>query len=588
MKLFNSAFMFEPSGDAGLTIVITLAIVLVSGGLIAFLFWRTRHDRLYFLDANTKKRIFTQEEIRKSLNISIILKNEFFLFSVTIRGYKDLVSLYGETNINEAVGRILDRIDTETPSGVRISHYEAGRILVYYKAHKDFVPTAVAKALKDLADRKTVLTNGATINIDTAVNMVHFPVDAESLDGIIGYLETGTVRAQPARSISDSDKAKAAINAEQNDLEEIRRAMANNEFCLYYHPIVSTKTLKVIGAESLIRWNKPGKGMLPPSAFLPVLERTGEIYKMGLWIFENAAKQLLEWRTKGYKDIWISINLSLKQLNNLDIIKEFSRILRKYDVEPADFYFEIYDISVYSRVEVVKSVIDRFAQLGFKLSVDKFGRATSSLTELANLPLAQIKVDMAFLEHAKENLLYSGVINALNEYVKQNDMMMVADGVETKAELEWAGQNGIMFLQGFYFSRPVDADEFERDVINKCWLPPDKQPKPVVKAEENKTEKPEDFASTDETKSAEPKSEVKIETTEKAVDKAKPAAETQKTDETEVEKPATKGRKSAAKKTETDTTGAKTGSKSTTTKRTLSLSKESSLSHIDSGKGKKS
>ncbi|MDD3831224.1 MAG: EAL domain-containing protein [Clostridia bacterium] len=467
--------LFEIGALGSILIVAGIVVVTVVLGL--FIMRRIQYDHLYFIDITDKKRIYTHDEMERSINNSIKVKNKFYLFEIYIKNYKDLALLNDHNSLIEASQRLVNRLESEMGEGVRLCNYDEGVILVYVRDNGEVNVNLLAKSIKEITSRKVVLTNKTNIAMEMSIAVAQYPMDGSSLDSLLATINTiihdskkkvRPVTVKTTTSVVYSEKISANMPKEAAEIEEIKTALTNNEFKLFYHPIVMTKTLDILGVECLVRWNHPTRGILPPSAFLPILERTGEINVLGNWIINEAARQMLVFRTKGL-NYWMSINLSVKQLSNPDIIKDYTRVLQKNNLEASDFYLEIYDISSYSKIPVVRDTIDKLSQMGFKIAVDKFGRGTAALTDLEKVPLSLIKVDMAFLMHAKENILYSGIINALNQYVKENDIIMVADGVETVENIEWSVMYDLRYLQGFYFTKPVDAQTIIDEISTCPW-----------------------------------------------------------------------------------------------------------------------
>ncbi|MEG1803996.1 MAG: EAL domain-containing protein [Clostridia bacterium] len=452
-------------------IFLIIAILIVSGLLIWLLVVRTRHDRLYFIDLYNKKRIFTKPEMLKSLNGSISINREFYLFMLQARSYKDLISLYSQDSVESAMNLIFSRIDTEMPEGVRLSRIERDSILVFVKQEKNIDIGTIAKKLKDISARNVLLESRKNIRIDFSVAIVGYPNDGDNLSTLMSMLQISLTDGKRAVSgnLTVSRSGQIAVEDYETERKEIKEALDKEQFVLFYHPVLETRNMKIAGAECLIRWNHPTRGMLPPSAFFPVFERLGEMHALALWVFDHSAKQLAYWRSQKSNNLWLSVNMSINQLSNPIIVREFTKILKKYDLVAGDFYFEVYDLAMYSKLEGIRTTVDQLSRMGFKISVDKFGKGSSSITELEQLPLSQIKVDMSLLERARENVLYGGIINTLSDYVRQKNIMLVADGVENKEDLDLAHIYKLPYLQGFYFTRPVSTNEFENLFTDDSW-----------------------------------------------------------------------------------------------------------------------
>lgn len=242
---------------------------------------------------------------------------------------------------------------------------------------------------------------------------------------------------------------------------QIRTAIDKEEFQLYYQPQIELKTNKIIGAEALIRWIHPEKGFIPPAEFITFAEETGYIEEIGQWVFKTACKQKREWDKLGYNNIKVSVNLSGKELTKDDLIENIGAILQNNNTTCNGVEVEITETAIMTNLEKAIEVLNQLKQLGLTIALDDFGTGYSSLTYLQKLPIDVLKVDREFVKNIidKEDDIH--IFKAIVGLANNLGLTMVAEGIETKEQLEFLVKKGCNIGQGYYFSKPVPAQQME-------------------------------------------------------------------------------------------------------------------------------
>lgn len=237
---------------------------------------------------------------------------------------------------------------------------------------------------------------------------------------------------------------------------QLRSGIENHEFEVYYQPQVDVKTEKVKGFEALVRWKHPARGMLLPDSFLPIAEETGLIVPIGRWVMETACKQLKKWQDMGYQDLFISINLSLRQLREKQLTAEIKELIERTGVRPEKLLFEIPEQAATEETELVISQLEALKELGVKLSLDNFGKGIGYLEYLDAVQVHTLKIDRAFIE--KEDSRSMPVLTAL---AKAYGAGLAAGGVEKETQKKLLKDTGCELVQGFLYSEAVTAEEAE-------------------------------------------------------------------------------------------------------------------------------
>jgi diguanylate cyclase (GGDEF)-like protein/PAS domain S-box-containing protein len=243
---------------------------------------------------------------------------------------------------------------------------------------------------------------------------------------------------------------------------DLRRALEEDEFELYFQPAVVPSTGAPFAAESLIRWNHPTKGLVPPLDFIPVAEASGLVRPIGRWVFERAAAQLAAWDASddGPRLAVLSVNVSAPQLDDHDIVDVFADVLERYGVEPARMCVEVTEALAMSGTNQARAAIEGFRSLGLRVAIDDFGTGYSSLAYLHTLPVTTIKIDRTFVERLGRSDDATPIVQAIVDMSHAMGLRVVAEGVSDADLRDAVAALGCDFAQGYLWSRPLPATAF--------------------------------------------------------------------------------------------------------------------------------
>lgn len=248
---------------------------------------------------------------------------------------------------------------------------------------------------------------------------------------------------------------------EQAEIEErMEAALANREFVMYLQPQINVKTRKLSGAEALVRWNHPTKGVMVPFQFLELFESNGFIVKLDKYMWEEACKYLAVLKERGIETP-IAVNISRAHIGATDLTKEFTELVKKYDISPSRLELEITENLFMDDVHELFDQMSSLKQNGFSIHMDDFGSAYSSLNMLRNAPVDTLKIDKFFFDEIMTTERGRIIVESSVRMAKQLGLMTIAEGVETQEQLDFLEGIGCDIVQGYYFSRPVPIDKFE-------------------------------------------------------------------------------------------------------------------------------
>jgi len=323
----------------------------------------------------------------------------------------------------------------------------------------------VAKKLLACLERPFVIGSHA-LHIGASIGIAIYPEDGLNAGALQRYADIAMQRVQRNNEngflyYSPEMNLRAK---EQWQLEgEIRQAVSGHELMLHYQPKVSLRNGRIVGAEALIRWYHPKRGMIPPDKFVPLAEETGLILELGNWILDEACRQIRIWLDAGLEPIPIAVNISARQFDN-QLPERLQLTIERYRLPCELLKLEITESLLVRGPEKVIPIMNELVALGFNLSLDDFGTGYSSLAYLKKFPITTLKIDRSFVIGVPDDENDCAIAQAIVTMGKQLRQEIVAEGVETLAQMSFLRGLGCDQLQGYLFSPPIAAEEFERMV----------------------------------------------------------------------------------------------------------------------------
>jgi diguanylate cyclase (GGDEF)-like protein/PAS domain S-box-containing protein len=316
------------------------------------------------------------------------------------------------------------------------------------------------KILQELA--RPVEIGGHEIHVTPSIGISHYPNDATDVHQLLKHADNAMYQAK--------DAGRNTVRFFTNDLNfllskrleiesRLRRAIDNEEFFLRYQPQVDIATGRISGMEALIRWNDPQKGEIYPKDFVFVAEELGLIVPIGEWVFRTACRQLKSWADEGLPQITVSINISPRQFMSRRLVHTLLSIVRDTGADPRHIELEITETMIMRNVEQSIETLAQLRAVGMQVAVDDFGVGYSSLGQLTRLPASSMKIDRSFIMNVPHDVSSSLITEAIIAMAKRLKLRVIAEGVETRQQLEFLRANSCEAFQGYLFSRPVTALE---------------------------------------------------------------------------------------------------------------------------------
>jgi diguanylate cyclase (GGDEF)-like protein/PAS domain S-box-containing protein len=317
--------------------------------------------------------------------------------------------------------------------------------------------------------------DGQLAVLSASIGIAMYPDDATDPETLVKYADTAMLRAKQAGR--DGYRFfTAGMNVQvlaRLDMElALRRAFDNEELRLHYQPKVNLHTGTIAGVEALLRWQRPGFGLVYPAEFVPVLEDTGLVVRVGNWIIDAACQQIAAWLADGTGPVRVAVNVASRQFVEGDLEQLARDALARHKVPPELLELELTETALMSNAERTISVLTGLRQLGVKVAIDDFGTGYSSLAYLQRFPIDKLKIDIAFVRDITTNPNDAAIALAIISMAHILKLQVIAEGVETLAQLECLRRGSCDEIQGFFFSRALPPDQLGRLVQSAPVLPP--------------------------------------------------------------------------------------------------------------------
>jgi diguanylate cyclase (GGDEF)-like protein len=310
------------------------------------------------------------------------------------------------------------------------------------------------------------ILDGREVFVNASAGVSLFPSDSEDPDALLKYADAAMYRAKELGR-GNYQFYKSEMNArslERLSLEgHLRRALERNEFLLHYQPKIDLASGNITGVEALLRWIHPELGLVSPASFVPILEDNGLIVQVGEWVLGEACRQIKAWSADGAaKGIPVAVNLSGRQLQQADLDRCIERIVSDAGVDPRLIELEITESMLMRNPEQAIGILRYLKSLGMCLAMDDFGTGYSSLSYLKRFPVDRLKIDGEFVRDIASDPDDAAIAHSIIAMGHSLELTVIAEGVETAEQLAFLRKAGCDEAQGYYFSRPVPADEILR------------------------------------------------------------------------------------------------------------------------------
>ena len=404
-------------------------------------------------------RTYLHRELKDQLNRALCLEQRRGLLFIDLDHFK---------NINDSLGHAVgDMLLIEVARRIRecarrediVARIGGDEFVVFV----DEIPTrdhinALAERIQE-ALILPIRINEHSLRITPSIGVSIFPDDGNDLDTLMKNADLAMYEAKDAgrnQHCFFSTDMQARVENRLALESDLRQSLVQSDLVLFYQPQVCVESDTIKGAEALVRWNHPTRGLLGPGEFIGVAEETGLIEPMGEWIIRTAAAQQRKWMDEGH-DISVAVNLSPRQFKSETLIPSIERIMVEEGSEPSKIHFEITESMLMGNSERITHALHRLHGMGFNLAIDDFGTGYSNLAYLQRYPINYLKIDRSFIDDLDQT---SAIAELIISMCKLLNVKIVAEGVEDERQLHWLKEKNCHKYQGFYFSPAIPADDF--------------------------------------------------------------------------------------------------------------------------------
>lgn len=425
-----------------------------------------RLDHLAYFDHQTtlpNRHAFT-EHINKTMETCGIENRTFYLLMLDLDNFKivnDTIGHGAGDKLLKECGKRLHSILSEKDGIFRIGGDEFAITLQGVESSADV--EKICQRITHAVSQKFIIDEHEVF-VGVSIGVVHYR------DG--NYNESSLIKNADVAMYWAKADGKNTFKLYSRELEELKyhhqelitnlqNALSNNELELYYQPIVNVASNRMVGLEALLRWHHPQIGMISPVVFIPIAESTGLITPIGDWVINTALAQIRTWQEKYSPELFVNINISGRQFHDQHIINKVNAAITKSMVNPRTINFELTESVLMEDVESTVHVLEALRKLGTSISIDDFGTGHSSMSYLKQFPVNTLKIDRSFIKGLPEDEVDTAIIKSIFALAESLKLDVVAEGVETRLQLDFLKKHQCAKAQGFFFSPPLPAGEIE-------------------------------------------------------------------------------------------------------------------------------
>jgi diguanylate cyclase (GGDEF)-like protein/PAS domain S-box-containing protein len=397
------------------------------------------------------------------------------LFYVDIDNFKEINDTFGHLAGDATLETVAERLSKALPKKSIIGRLAGDEFAVIVQ---DVGPDAggrvrtdkLARALLDrLAD--PFFVQGHEVFMTASMGIAYYPADAPNVIDLIRNADAALYSAKKRGGNVFAyylPKMNEAAVERLMTKSKLKRAFERDELLVHYQPKYNLETGEIFGAEALVRWEMPDRGMILPSDFIPLAEETNLIIEIGEWVLDKVCEDFRFWQRAVASPGRVSVNLSLRQLRQANFIKRIDSILRGHEVSPTSLELEITETTLMENPERTIRLLDQLYALGLHLAIDDFGTGYSSLSALQQFPISTLKIDQTFVRHVTTNPDDATLVGTIIQMGRNLNMDVVAEGVETEEQLGFLQRLQCTFAQGLLFGDPMSADNYVELLLSQA------------------------------------------------------------------------------------------------------------------------
>lgn len=425
-----------------------------------------RLNKLAYYDTLTglPNRIMLKNEAGKLIKDAEVNNIKLAFLYIDIDNFKQINDTLGHDVGDEFLIHLSKILEEENEDGnflAKLSEDEYS-IILYNVDNKEDIIRRTENIIKEI--RRPLCIDKEEFIISTSIGISVFPDDGKNFSDLMKFANMAMYHTKNKGKNGyefyvDEMGKKIANNTYM--INQIRKAIEEEQFTLHYQPVINMEDNTIYGAECLLRWYHPEKGYIPPMDYIPLIEETGQIFDITSLIFKMAFKQKKLWNEKGYSNLRLSVNVSNKSLIKGGIEKEIKKLLDEYKIKPEEITVEITETSFMSNLDSCIYSLIELEELGVGIALDDFGTGYSSLAQLKRLPIHKVKMDQEFIKTMRRHSEEEVVVKSIIELAHTLGLKIIAEGIENEEQQDILLESQCDFGQGYYLAKPMSVESFE-------------------------------------------------------------------------------------------------------------------------------
>jgi diguanylate cyclase (GGDEF)-like protein len=405
-------------------------------------------------------RLLLHDRLTQAINLAGRSKKHIATLFIDLDGFKKINDGLGHSAGDLLLVQVAKRLQLSIRKMDTAARWGGDEFVIMLEGldHEEFVVEIAEKILQTMSEPMDVY--GQEVFITPSIGISLYPKDGTTADGLLAKADAAMYSVKEngrngfhfyAKELNKTAKARLEME------KDLRIALLNSEFELYYQPQVNLETRQIVGAEALIRWKHPKKGTILPSEFISLAEDINLITPIGEWVLEAACKQLQAWRNQNMPEIHLAVNISPRHFMQGDLLKKVKSLVKKYGIKPNCLGIEVTENLMLKDIDQVIETLNGLKRLGISIALDDFGSGFSSLNYLKQLPIDTLKIDQSFIKNLFTNKDDVSIVQAVVILGHKMGMTIIAEGIETHEQYLFLKENNCNVGQGFYFDKPIPA-----------------------------------------------------------------------------------------------------------------------------------
>lgn len=428
-------------------------------------------ETMAYYDDLTKlpNRVLFKDRVNQAIKLSRRTEKLISIMFIDLDNFKSVNDTIGHRGGDTLLRKVSKSLTETVRKSDTVARFGGDEFLIMLNDVRDY--DAIVKIADKIMDifSKAFHISGQDFQVTASAGIAIYPVDGDDSESLVKNADIAMYQAKEKgknQYIFCTQGMKAEVETGIELSNELYHALERDELVVYYQPQINLLKKEITGVEALLRWIHPTRGMISPGVFIPMAEKNNLINDIGDWVLKEACRQNKKWQDMGIPHINVAVNLSSIQIINPSIVERVGKIIKESGLDPKYIELEITESVAIKETDYVIDVLNRLKKIGVSIAIDDFGTEYSSLSRLKSLPIDRIKIDMQFVQGIESNEKNKVITMVIINLAKSLGMNVLAEGVETKTQLDFLNKKMCDNVQGYFYYKPMPADEMEKILLD--------------------------------------------------------------------------------------------------------------------------